>query len=475
MASTNFVDKLVQIYEWAQKIKKAGIILTGEPSSIRKYTKIETKTKYLGDPELNPRGIPYYTQKKVHVEDSVLKSLVDEGILDIDFEFDYYQEHKTAFASLTDLNLYFIPVLAYSKVQQPVLKMLNFDKSLVTPGDVGTMFKFYPLLRNGSYQAIALNLLFYKLINLLTVDELLWFIILTDPTYGQSIIMQYVKSYFKDNQQMQNNIKQALNYVPKLLQFSSLISWLHQVLKRQVAVNSSYESVIRVLANPALLEQLEEVQVEINNLQNLKAIVQNHPISVESMITDITYIEYLPGSNLYSHAESILSNENECYIPYIDSDEYRQNFTTTTNVITRSISMSSDGAYCQSSYESRPVITESLIKHLSLFKQTISTRLAKQEEFVGYLNGEGEWQNVTFKNVRIPTSNWNDAVSLGKFMVINQKSQTKWGVDSNAINVLTNILDEFYGDSSVVAANIQWDAVSGKFNENINRIGVSSN
>jgi len=445
-------DAVNQLIDWAQQLREAGILLTKEPHATRKYTKTTISTSLLGDPDKHARGLPYHTVKKTTVQDNVLSQL---DFLDIPDDLEILHEEKTAYKSVTDNNIYFLPTASYTKTQQPVLQTLNWDKSVVQPGDLGPVLKFFPLLRIGSYQGMALFLLLHKFVIGLTSAQLWMFIMLSDSTYGSTNIARLAKQYLTGEDF--RTTKATYDLIHSLMQSTSLVKWMHQVLKRQIMANLDYKNAIQVIGDPAKLKEINEAMNTKAMTEKLLNIAVAHKPKIVDLITDITYTEYTPGN---VDVNNLFSVKNDGSFGFNEKD---MPAGTTTTVTTRSVSITSDGAYCEASFTTKPVFTQSLLKNLTLFKQTVTSKLARKWNPIS----GGHW---LIKTAHIPTTSWEDVTNLATEGSIVKKSISGYGIENNVGNLLNNLNDLFYNDTSVQSASVRWEAVSGKYTENINKV-----
>ena len=456
--TAKFFIKLATITKYIQKVKEAGVLFTKEPKTSNSNIKITISKKFIGNPEINPNGIPYETIKKTTATNSIIQKLCEiepiteiKGIVKnkeeplylIPFRFVQLTPENTMTEITTiqyqtinsgeiitneseidddtsTLDFYLIPTSKVTKVYQPVYLVLNFDRSLSSPGEYGTIYKYYPLVNLRDFQGLTLNLLLWHIFCSFTKEEVLFLRNASNTNVGQQVYTM-VKNTL--GEEYVTNAKTLYKKVQDIIQDTSMLKWAVNAIARQLTP-ASYRSYLSALATQ---QQIIE-DSDLNTLDSLynrihELCLQNPPIT-QIQLTNVTETRYkIKGTTCVSETEKI--------------------------------SMSSNGQFISCDNDVQPLLTNSLIQSLKVYKQ----RVFSKSFFTTIFEDDVEviTDPIMNKNINIPCSSWEDVKAFDHKATVIQKSITTIKNDVENISDMINNIERINSyNSTLVNASFSY-------------------
>jgi len=445
-SGSEFLNKLQTLGQYIMAARQAGVLFTKEPYQIESDRKVTIDTKYIGDPNLHARGIPYETTKVITYTDNILTRLSEiipipnmltlrektyTAYLDIErYKIEWQNPITTAeYLSFSKSGpIYFLPAYSYKTITQDVYVTPNFDISLAAPGDIGPMFKYFPLMKTKNYRDLFLYTLCHAMFLLFSMEELIVFSGLTDPTFGATRLIDYM------NKQAGADISSSYDYLMNLKQVSSVVSTLGQMFRKQLFPNTGYRELIMMIGNPGVIQQYVEL-TQFNNLYDrVRQLLEEHPPYNDHLVTDVTFTQYI-------------------------------NNGPTTTKVERKYSMDSNGAYVHFGATSSTEFSQRLLKVLKLFKQTVEGRMYLPDDV---LNDP----LISVKTVSIPCNNWSDVRNLTKIYNIEQISKT-YNFQTGNVTEVFDVVKRAFDNPGVIQSQGKWNAIAEQLDLTINGVNVT--
>ena len=450
--TSDYIKHLQQLHEILDRFRSAGVSLINEPHTNRDFKRIEIVNTPLStiSPKKAAKGITSMTTKTMYMYDKVLDAVIDI-ISDMCKDYGHIQDPRVLipdtnkrglrvvttqsyrYIQVTPSGLFYIPVDRTMKVTEPVYVILNFDKSVIDPGDIGPSFKYLPLSRVGNVQTLALFTTVWWLFMTFNKYEIMAFITQTDSTAGLTALLQMIK----DDSSIKPVFATTSDMILSMMNTFSALKWLGNIMRRQVNLNASYQSILEVLQDPKRLEQYRELKAQAVAIQKVKKICKEHKPKFEEKITELEYTIFLKSRG----------------------SEGSFNVGPITHVTTRKMRMSSDGAYVTVSYEVKPEVTERLLKSVRFFKQKVRSL----NFFIG--RDFSKYDNIV--TVRIPTANWDSAQALEDdfsgdtgFKIVQETRNSQ--IFSQDAPSIFSTLQQHFSSPDTIGASVSWDATSGK-------------
>jgi len=347
--------------------------------------------------------------------DAVLDVLSVLGITKDTILLTVKQKSKTETIPVEGSIRYYLPYKTTSYTYRFALVYPDYDHDATQ----GLKTKLFFFTSGSGILGVTINLTCYHVINMLNTDELLWFVSLSDPTFGYSYIVQYVPE-----------AASVYELIKESAATARILQWVHQVLKRQIFRNLNYLTLALITSGKISEQDAEEY---LNSVSAARALKSN----TSSFRPYVIWTPYSVSSTTYhTHGE-----------------------WTTVHTYSRTLSV--NGIYQSTASSVREVKTRSILIGLGLYKMRVVETNTDQHVPI-------------HRGVSIPCTNRDDIQKLAGKYTLKKKTKHFRGTLQGCNNVTDTVsaILRTLTKPNVVNGQVSLNATTGQFNGTLTTVGL---
>ena len=325
------------------------------------------------------------------------------------------QKSKTETIPVEGSIRYYLPYKTTSYTYRFALVYPDYDHDATQ----GIKTKLFFFTSGSGILGVVINLACYHVINMLNAYELLWFVSLSDPTFGYSYIVQQVPEAASVYETIRESAATA-----KILQ------WVHQVIKRQIFKNLNYLTLAMITSGKMSTHDAEEFLNSVSAAQALKS-------STRHFRPFITWVPYSVSSTTYhTHGE-----------------------WTTVHTYSRTLSV--NGIYQSTASSVREVKTRSILIGLGLYKMRVIETNTDQRVPI-------------HRGVSIPCTNRDDIQKLAGKYTLKKKVKHFRGTlqECSSVTETVSTVLRTLTKPNVINGQVSLNATTGQFSGTLTTVGL---